>query len=90
MFNKLGKKALSLYVKGRSTVSRARERYRLACQRVRSGAAFEEGQGFTEYIIIIAGVLLIGSAIFVVFRTIRTKYESANSAIGGLPVEGSW
>jgi hypothetical protein len=35
-------------------------------------------------------VLLIGAAIFVMFRTIRNKYQSANSAIDSLPMEGGW
>jgi len=90
MLVKLNEQALALYVRARSGAGRARDRFRLACRRAREGAAFEEGQGFTEYIIIIAGVLLIGAAIFLMFRTIRNKYQSANSAIDSLPMEGGW
>jgi hypothetical protein len=90
MVNKLSDKALSLYVKAQVAISRVRERFDRAYRHAREGTAFESGQGFTEYIVIIAGVLLIGSAIFVMFRTIRSKYQSANSAIGSLPVQGGW
>jgi len=90
MFEKLNVMAQGAYVKGRAVLQRAADRFALACRRVSAAETFEEGQGFTEYIIIIAGVLLIGAAIFVLFRTIRNKYEQANSAVESLPVEGGW
>ena len=83
MLNKLHEKAFSMLWKVRS-------RFELARTRVEAGTAFDEGQGFTEYIIIIAGVLLIGAAIFVLFRTIRGKYEAANSSISSIPITGGF
>jgi len=90
MFKKLSDKVLPLYVKAQVAAGRVKDRFGLACQRTREGVAFEEGQGFTEYIIIIAGVLLIGAAIFVLFRTIRSKYQAANSSVSSIPITGGF
>ena len=90
MFERVNRKALSLYVRGQTALERTKARFSRACRHARQGTAYEAGQGFTEYIIIIAGVLLIGAAIFVLFRTIRSKYESANSSVGGIPITSGW
>jgi hypothetical protein len=83
MLTKLSERILPL-------LGKAQARFELARVRVETGTAFEEGQGFTEYIIIIAGVLLIGAAIFVLFRTIRSKYEAANSSVSSIPITGGF
>jgi len=90
MLEKLSQKAVWLNGKARQAVARARHRFHLAWQRASTGTSWEAGQGFVEYIIIVAGVLLVGAAIFVAFRVIRNKYMDASSALQGLPVDGGW
>jgi hypothetical protein len=90
MFEELNQKALVWYTKARTAAGRVKHRFCLACRRANTGSASEAGQGFVEYIIIIGGVLLIGAAIFIAFRVIRTKYIDASSAIQSLPIEGGW
>ena len=49
--------------------------------------AREEGQGMLEYIIILAGVLLVAAAVIVVFNRIKGKYEDAGNAVQGIQIE---
>ena len=90
MFEELSQRAIVWHGKAQRTVGRARARFYLACRRAGAGTASQAGQGFVEYIIIVAGVLLVGAAIFVAFRVIRNKYIDASSALQGLPVDGGW
>jgi hypothetical protein len=92
MFNALNEATLPLYVGAQTVFWNARDRFKLAFGRVRTNTAFsdEEGQGLLEYIIAIAGVLIIGGAVFALIRVIKGKYEDAGSAIGDMPVEGNW
>ena len=49
--------------------------------------AREEGQGMLEYIIILAGVLLVAAAVIVLYNRIKSKYEDAGNAVQGIQIE---
>jgi len=73
-----------------NAVANAKARFSTTLYRVRNPALGEEGQGLTEYIIGIVGVITIGAAVFVLIRTIAAKYGEAGGAIDSLPVSGGW
>ena len=47
----------------------------------------EEGQGFVEYLILLAVALMIGAAVFAVGRYIKQKYVDAGNAVQGIQVD---
>lgn len=78
-------------IKAQNAVAAVKARTDLAMRRVRTNTAFDEqGQGLTEYIIAIAGVLIIGGAVFALIRAVARKYTQAQGAVDSLPVSGGW
>ena len=46
------------------------------------------GQGYTEYIVLLAGVLALAGVVYYVLGGLRTKYQAAGDSIDSLPEAG--
>ena len=47
----------------------------------------DSGQGFIEYVVLVSLVLFAATATYELFRTIRARFEAANTRLQSLPYE---
>ena len=96
MFEEIRDKANNLANKANDLALAALVRYHAARsaarQRIAEVIGGEQGDGYVQYLIILAGVLFVGAAVFGLFKIIQGRFEAAGSSVGNIEFSdpGGW